>query len=126
MMWSDAGFREDPPRYRSFNVEVVAVRWSCCHCDRTVIGRPGSLPADWFEWPAPPWRSWDEPSFACPDHASEARRLHAAQWASLNGRQFSVSAEEYERVKQELRQVSALLDRLRNSGERASDRYREV
>lgn len=98
------------------------MRWSCSACDRTVVGRPGHLPDDWFECPAPPWRAWQESSFACPDHAADVRARHQAQWASIRGRELTVSADDYERVKGELAHALTLLDRLKVSAQGANDR----
>lgn len=103
-------------------VEVVAVRWSCWACEATVITGPGSLPSDWFEWPAPPWRADNSPRHCCPDHAAEGRDLHRAQWGRVVGRTVEVSAEEYEAVRVALRGASHRLERLKLSAERASDR----
>jgi len=104
------------------SVEVVAVRWSCWACDRTIITAPEQLPMDWFELPAPPWRAEHPPRYCCPDHAADGRKLHLGQWAALSGRTVEVSLEEYERVRRQLQDAAMHLDRLKLSAERASDR----
>jgi hypothetical protein len=48
--------------------------------------------------------------------------MHEGQWAMVRGRNLEVSAEDYERVRGELRQITFELDRLKLSAERASDR----
>lgn len=101
----------------SMSVDVVAVRWSCWACEATVITAPGLLPAEWFEWPPPPWRASHPPRHCCPDHAAYGRRLHRAQWARYESKTYVVAAVDYEVVKARAKQILHELELLKFSGQ---------
>lgn len=103
-------------------MEVVAVRWSCFACEATVVGAPETFPAGWFELEAPVWRSQHAPRHYCVDHAEEGRDLQRRRRARYEGRIHMVSAEEYERVRNAVHTAVKMLDQLKLSGERATDR----
>ena len=101
---------------RSFNREVVAVRWQCTSCWATTVGAPDALPSGWVELPPSPWNINAGPSYACPEHAEKQARRSAGQWSRYEGRTYEVSAAEIQRLKAMLKALTHRVDQLRFTG----------